>query len=391
MPQGNFTRREFLGGAGSAALALSLPAWARLRFDLRELTVYIGTYTSGLSEGIYVYRLDLASGELRHLSTAKGVVNPSFLTIDRRGAFLYAVNEIKEFRGKASGAVSAFKIDKATGALEFLNQQPSLGSGPCHLSIDGSGKFILTANYDAGSVSVVPIRDGRLGEPSDMVQHRGSSVDRQRQEGPHAHGVVLDKTNSYLFAPDLGLDKIMIYRFDSLKGKLRANEVPWVELKAGAGPRHFAFHPNDRWAYVINELNSTFTAFAYDGARGTLKEVQTVSTLPADFAGSNSCAELAVSPSGKFLYGSNRGHDSIVTFSIDQNTGRLAYVEHTSTQGKTPRNFAIDATGSFLLAANQNSNSVVSFRIDPVSGRLSATGHVAEIPAPVCVAMANTV
>lgn len=220
-----------------------------------------------------------------------------------------------------------------------------------------------------------------------MVQHRGSSINPDRQGRPHAHCVVLDRNNRRAFVSDLGLDKIMIYDFDSRSGKLTANKEPWVQTKSGAGPRHFTFHKNGRWAYGINELDSTMSVFTYNGARGTLRELQTVPTLPTDFSGKNSCAELQVSPSGRFLYGSNRGHDSIVVFSIDQTSGKLSLVEHTPTQGKTPRNFAIDPSGRFLLAANQNSDNVVSFSIDPASGKLATTGHSIEIPTPVCVTM----
>lgn len=351
--------------------------------------MYIGTYTSGASEGIYICRLDLSSGELRRLDVAKGVVNPSFLTIDRQGRYLYSVNEVKEFAGKASGAISSFSVNQKNGALSFLNQQPSGGSGPCHLTLNASDKFLFVANYDGGSVSVLPVRQGRLLAPVDLVQHHGSSVNTARQQGPHAHGVLLDRENRYLFVPDLGLDRVMIYRFDSSSGKLTVNREPSVQLKPGAGPRHFKFHPSGRWGYVINELDSTITAFVYDRARGALREGQTVSTLPADFSGGNSCAEIEVGPSGRFIYGSNRGHDSIVVFSIDRHSGRLDLVQHIATQGKTPRNFAIDPAGMFLLAANQNSDNVVTFRIDRQSGMLSPTGHVAEIPTPVCVTMSD--
>lgn len=396
MKKKNSSRRQFLRVAGAGALGLSLtnPLRAAVRSYLstRELVVYVGTYTTSPnshSEGIYVCRLDLSSGELRRVAVARGVVNPSFLTIDRRKQFLYAVNEVETFAGKAGGAVSSFSIDQKTGALKFLNQQPSAGSGPCHLTVDRAGKFVLVANYDGGSVAVLPVSHGHLGAPVDMVQHLGSSVNPERQKGPHAHGVVLDGNNRFVFVPDLGLDRIMIYRFDSGSGKLSANSEPAAKLKPGAGPRHFAFHHNGRWAYVINELDSTVTAFAYDSARGILKESQTISTIPGDFSGQNSCAEIEVAPDGRFLYGSNRGHDSIVAFSIDQETGKLAFVEHVSSGGKTPRNFAIDPTGGFLLAANQNSDSVVSFRIDALSGKLSPTGHAVEIPTPVCVVMSD--
>jgi 6-phosphogluconolactonase len=383
----NSSRRQFLSLAGltGCGLALSSPlkGWQSAR---RELIVYVGTYTTGRSEGIYVCRLDLSSGELKQIDVAKGVANPSFLTVDPKTRFVYAVNEVKEFEGKASGAVSAFRIDDRTGALKLVNQQPSGGSGPCHLSLDGTGKFLLVANYDVGNFEVLPIRQGALGAPVDFVQHRGSSINPKRQTSPHAHCVVTDQNNRRVFVTDLGLDKIMIYGFDSRTGKLTPNQKPWFQTKPGAGPRHFTFHHNGRWAYVINEIASTMSALVYDRVSGELKETQTISTLPADFTGKSSCAELQVAPSGKFLYGSNRGHDSIVVYSIDQTNGKLSLVDHTLTQGKVPRNFAIEPGGRWLLAANQNSDSIVSFAIDPRSGKLSSTGHSVEIPVPVCVA-----
>ncbi|HXM36039.1 MAG TPA: lactonase family protein [Pyrinomonadaceae bacterium] len=385
------SRRQFLRFAGLSALGLSLQTTRRTLLPPPQETgsrlVYVGTYTTGRSEGIYVCRLDLSSGELRGIDVAKGVVNPSFLTIDRQRRYLYAVNEVKEFEHKATGAISSFGVDQRTGKLHSLNQQPSAGSGPCHLTLDATGKFLLVANYDGGSVAVLPVIKGSLGAPVDMVQHQGSSVNPDRQQGPHAHCVALDLANRYLFVTDLGLDKIVIYGFDSRSGKLKASNERWAKLRPGAGPRHFKFHPSGELGYVINELDSTITAFKYDGARGVLQEVQTVSTLPADFSGQNSCAEIDVAPSGKFLYGSNRGHDSIVVFSVNQRTGRLGLVQHVSTEGKTPRNFAIDPAGDFLLAANQNSNNVVTFRIDRQLGKLSPTGHAVEIPTPVCVVM----
>ena len=347
--------------------------------------VYIATYTQGKSEGIYVYRMH-PSGALEFVSKATGVDNPSFLDIHPQGRYLYAVNEVGEFAGKPSGAVSAFAIDSQTGELTYLNQQPSRGTGPCYLSVDQTGKFVLVANYGGGSVSVLPIQDdGRLGEATDFIQHQGSSVNPRRQEGPHAHSIVLDKANRYAFAPDLGLDKIMIYRLDLTQGKLIPNDMPWAQVKAGAGPRHFDFHQTSRYAYVINEIDSTLTAFAYDGTKGTLRELQTVSTLPEDFKGTSHCADLHVSPSGKFVYGSNRGHDSIVIFAIDEDTGKLTYIGHELTQGKTPRNFAIDPTGAFLLAANQSTDTIVTFHIHPQTGKLTPTGHVTRVPMPVCL------
>lgn len=382
------SRRKFLGLAGLTACGFALGFPLRGRGSSpRELIVYVGTYTNtGRSEGIYVCRLDLSTGELRQVDIAKGVANPSFLTVDLKRRLLYAVNEVKEFESKASGAVSAFIIDERTGALKLINQQSSGGSGPCHLSLDGSGKFLLVANYDAGNFEVLPIHEGALGAPTDFVQHRGSSINPRRQDRPHAHCVVTDKNNRRVFVSDLGLDKIMIYAFDSRTGKLTPNQWPWLQTKPGAGPRHFTFHHNGRWAYVINELDSTMSALAYDPATGELRLMQTISTLPASFDGKSSCAELQVAPSGKFLYGSNRGHDSIVVYSIDQRTGKLILVDHTLTQGKVPRNFAIEPGGRWLLAANQNSDSVVSFAIDPGSGKLSPSGHSVEIPVPVCIA-----
>lgn len=352
----------------------------------RELTLYVGTYTSGKSEGIYIYRMNLATGELRHFSTAKGVVNPSFLAIDPSRRHLYAVNEVTDFKQKPEGAVSAFSIDRQTGDLTFLNQQSSQGGAPCHLVVDRAGKYVLVANYVGGNVAVLPVQpDGRLGAATTMIQHHGASVNVQRQEGPHAHCVMLDAADRHAFAVDLGIDKIMIYRFDAARGKLTPNQPPSVGMKAGAGPRHFIIHPNHKTAYVINELDSTITAFAYTSASGALRAVQTVPTLPAGFSGFNTCADVHISPSGKFLYGSNRGHDSIVVFAIDERTGKLRYVQHEPTGGKTPRNFAIDPTGAYLLAANQDSDTIHTFRIDPREGRLTATGLVAAVPAPVCL------
>jgi 6-phosphogluconolactonase len=254
------------------------------------------------------------------------------------------------------------------------------------VTVDRTGRFVLVANYVGGNVSVLSIEpDGRLGSVIDADQHHGSSVNSNRQEGPHAHSIVLDQANRYAYSCDLGTDKIMIYRFDSKKGKLTANQQPWVQVKPGAGPRHFTFHPSGRYAFVMNELDATVTSFRCDSAKGTLKEAQTVGTLPEGFSERNTTADIHVSPSGKFLYGSNRGHNSIVVFEIEERTGKLRFIEHVATEGRTPRNFAIDPTGTFLLAANQDSDTIVTFRLDPVTGRLRPTGYVAEVPSPVCL------
>ncbi len=360
-----------------------------------ETLVYVGTYTHdfaqgmrGKSEGIYVYCLDPSSGALEFRSKAIGVENPSFLAIDPQGHNLFAVNEVGEFEGKPSGTVSSFSIDLHTGQLTYLNKQSSLGAVPCHLSVDKRGGFVLVANYGGGSVSVLPILEGgRLGEATDFVQHQGSSIHPQRQEGPHAHSIVLDPANRFAFVPDLGLDKIMVYRFDPTRGRLTPNDVPWAQTKPGAGPRHFTFHPNGKCAYLINEIDSTLTSYIYDNTRGTLRELHTVPTLPEGFVGRSSCADVHVHPSGKFVYGSNRGHDSIVIYGIDEHTGGLSYIGHELTQGRTPRNFAIDPTGNFLLAANQNTDNIVTFRVDHQTGKLASTSNVAVVPKPVCLKM----
>lgn len=373
--------------AGSAATASE--AWPSGEEPATErLLVFVGTYTRGESKGIYVYRMDLASGKLTPAGVGPEIANPSFLAVHPSSRFLYAVNEVGNFAGEKSGAVSAFSIDRKTGRLTLLNQQPSGGAGPCHLVVDSAGKNVLAANYGGGSVAVLPVRDdGRLASPTAFVQHEGSSVNPRRQRGPHAHAIVLDAANRFALAADLGLDKILVYRFDGAKGTLVPNDVPSASVAPGSGPRHFAFHPGGRYAYVINELSSTVTAFRYNARRGTLETFQTVSTLPEGFQGDNTTAEVMVSRCGKFLYGSNRGHDSIVIFAIDQQSGRLTLVGHEPTQGETPRNFNIDPTGTYLLAANQGSDTLVVFRIDSDTGRLRPTGNVLSVPKPVCVEM----
>ncbi len=365
----------------SVAGALSVSACAPGR-----MVVYLGTYTGGESEGIYRYALDETSGKLTFEGVTTGVKNPSFLAIHSDGRHLYCVCEISDYRGGETGSVRAFSIEATTGDLKPLNEQSSGGAGPCHLVVDASGKNVLVANYGGGSVSVVEIEpDGRLGAVSSHVQHHGSSVNPGRQKGPHAHSIHVDAANRFAFAADLGLDKILVYRFDAGVGTIAANDPPAATVKPGAGPRHFAFHPSGDSAYVINELDSTVTAFSYDAERGVLTEIQTISTLPADFEGRSHTAEVQVHPGGKFLYGSNRGHDSIAVFSIDPERGTLKMVETEPTQGKTPRNFGIDPSGKFLLAANQGSDTVVVFHIDPETGALEPSGYSVETPRPVCV------
>lgn len=352
-----------------------------------KLLVYVGTYTGPKSKGIYRMHLDLATGQLSPAEVAAETPSPSFLALHPSGRFLYAANEVADFQGK-NGSISAFALDPKTGGLTFLNKQSSHGDGPCHLIVDRAGKNVLLANYGAGSIACLPIgADGKLGDATAAIQHQGSSVDKSRQEGPHAHSINLDHDNRFAFAADLGLDKVLVYRFNPGKGTLVPNNPPSASVDPGSGPRHFAFHPKGRTAYVINEMKSTVTAFTYDPKAGMLTPMQTLSTLPAGFTGNTSCAEVQVHPSGKFLYGSNRGHDSIATFKIDAATGRLTATGHQSTGGKTPRNFSIDPTGKYLLAANQGSDNIVVFKINPDTGALTPTGQSVEVPSPVCVKM----
>lgn len=383
-------RREFLKVAGLGIVGLTLPESTFARgINLGragEALVYVGTYTSGKSEGIYLYGLNPASGELKRLATTKGVKEPSFLALAPSRRFLYAVNEVEEFAGKKSGAVSAFAIDQRTGELRLLNQQPSMGGAPCYVVVDRAGRFVLVANYAGGNVAVLPVdNNGRLGAATDVKHDLGSSINTERQTGPHAHCIELDPTNRFAYVCDLGTDKIMIFRYDGRRGKLVPNGKPWVQAKPGAGPRHLTFHPGGKYAYVINELDLTVTAFAHDRIDGNLKEVQTVPTLPGGFTSADTGADIHVSPDGRFLYCSNRGHNSIAAFQIDPRNGKLTFIAHQSTGGDTPRNFAIDPTGTFLLVANQNSDNIVTFRRDTQTGRLSATGNVVKVPSPVCL------
>ena len=349
--------------------------------------VYIGTYTQlNKSQGIYVLHLDPATGALSEPQLAGKTISPSFLALHPNHRYLYAVNEVANFGGKKSGAVSAFAIDPKSGQLTFLNQQPSGGEGPCYVGVDHTGKVALVANYNSGSVASFPIEeDGRLKEAATVDQHQGKGANPQRQEGPHAHCFDVDPANHFALANDLGLDKIFVYTFDTATGKLTPNTPPTASLPPGSGPRHLTFSHDGRYVYCINEIASTVTAFHYDAGKGTLDPFQTLSTLPADFHGSSTTAEIILHPSGKFLYGSNRGHDSIAIFSIDQASGKLTPAGHESTQGKTPRGFNIDPSGQYLLAANQNTDNVVSFKIDQNSGALKPTGSSVKVGSPVHV------
>ena len=362
-----------------------------------ELFVYVGTYTEkirfgtgqifeGKGEGIHIYKMDPVTGSWRPHRTAKGIKNPSYLAFHPNRRFLYAVNELKGYEGEATGTLSSFAIDPQSGELHFINKVPTHGTDPCHVTVDQTGRHALVANFASGSVSVLPIReDGSLTDASDVIQHDGSSADPVRQSGPHAHSVTLDASNRFAYIPDLGLDKLMIYSFDSERGKLKSHDQPWFETKPGAGPRHFMFHPDGTHVYLINELDSTIVSLGYDRETGTVEEIQTVPTLPESFGGQSTCADIHVDPSGRFLFGSNRGHDSIVIYTIDGRTGKLTYVGHESTRGRAPRNFVIDPTGKFLFAANQDTDNVVHFSIDQQSGRLTPSGQITSAPTPVCL------
>jgi 6-phosphogluconolactonase len=358
-----------------------------------DTVCYVGTYTqNGKSKGIYAFKLQTKNEEVSQnillvpLGLAAESNNPSFLEVDPKRRLVFAVNEIDTFNGKPTGAVSAFAIDPANGKLKLINQVGSGGTGPCHLVLDGTGRNLIVANYGGGSVAVIPVAaDGRLGEATSVIQHAGKSVNPQRQQGPHAHCTTIDRANKFVFVCDLGLDQLVAYRLDAGHGKLVPEPALTVATKPGAGPRHMAFRPDGKFAYLTNELNSTVTAYAYDAATGKLTELQTESSLPPYFDGKNSGAEIAVHPTGKWLYVSNRGHESVVLFDINQQTGKISYTEEQNTGGKTPRHFGLQPNAKHLAIANQNSDTLLVCRVDEGNGRLKPSGVFAECPAPACV------
>ena len=367
---------------------------ARPRPDKEEQNptfVYVGTYTGPASKGIYLFRLKTQGLEVSQnitlvpLGLAAESPNPSFLELDVKRRLVFAANEIEEFEGKPTGAVSAFKVE-ADGRLTLLSQRASAGTGPCHLMLDRTGRHLFVANYGSGSIAVLPVAaDGRLGDATSVIQHKGKSVNPDRQQGPHAHGLAVSVDNRFVLASDLGLDKVLVYRFDADKGTLTPHEPAFVASKPGAGPRHVTFRPDGRFAYVANELDSTVTALAFDAAAGTLKEIQTLRTVPEHFEGANYPAEIDVHPSGKYLYVSNRGHNSIVLFTIDEAAGTLTYVEEQGTGGQKPRHFGIEPSARHMAIANQGSDTVLASRIDAGNGRLKPSGVFATVSAPACV------
>ena len=378
------SRRTFLSVSVAGVAALSAPTLGVAQAS--PVFAYVGTYTrppNGRAQGIYVFRMNPETGALMPVQTVPSD-NPSFLALDPARQFLYAVNE------NDPGEVSAFAVDSASGMLTPLNRQSANGAAPCHLSVDASGRWVLIANYTSGNFAVLPIQaGGRLGPVASTVQNSGTGPNTERQDGPHAHMIGFDPGMQYVLGVDLGVDRTRVFRLDSGTGRLNpvaATGESVLNAAPGAGPRHFAFHPNGQSVYVINELASTLSAFAFDATTGTATELQTLSTLPPDFVGMSTTAEVVVHPNGRFVYVSNRGHDSIAIFAVDEATGRMTPRGYESTRGRTPRNFALDPTGSFLYAANQNTDNIITFRVDAGTGRLTPTGLATSVPTPVCIA-----
>jgi 6-phosphogluconolactonase len=368
----------------SALLVLGVVSAA----SAETIRVYVGTYTNAKSKGVYLIDLDSETGKLSNLRVAAEVTSPSFLAIHPTKKYLYAVSEVSEGK-KRTGAVTAFSINE-DGSLKKLNHQSSEGAGPCHLVVDASGKSVLVANYGGGSIASLPIaEDGSVGAAASAIQHTGSSKNPNRQKEPHAHSINVDPSNKYAFAADLGLDKVLVYKLDAANAKLTANDPPAGVVEPGSGPRHFAFHPAGKTCYVINELANTVTAFSFDADSGKLTPVQTISTLPKDFKGTSYTAEVVVHPTGKLLFGSNRGHNSIASFVIND-MGHLTATRHQAKGIKTPRNFAVDPTGTFLLVGNQDSDSIVVFRINTNDGELTPVGEPYSVPMPVCIRFLRT-
>lgn len=370
-----------------AVLAFAAPSIAQnpegqtADMTAEPMFVLVGTYTGTGSEGIYTLRMDPETGVLEPVAAMGGITNPSFLAVHPSLSTVYAVQETVE-----DNAVFALALDGKTGALSIIGSQAAHGAHPCHVMVDPSGSAVVVANYSGGSVAAFAVdQDGSLRPASQVIQHTGSGPNAGRQEGPHAHSVTIDPTGSTVLAADLGIDRIMLYDLNPGEATLSPAEPAYAKVSPGAGPRHVAFHPSGRFCYVVTELANTVVGFAYDSASGSLDPIQTVSTLPQDWQGQSSCADIHVHPSGAFLYASNRGHDSIACYSLDPETGLLTLFEIEPTGGKTPRNFGIEPTGRYLYAANQESGNIVQFSIDASSGELTPTGQQIEIPAPVCL------
>lgn len=359
-----------------ALLCLTSPITIAQTAD--DYYLYIGTYTRKTSEGIYVYRFNTKTGDFAPVSVAKGVSNPSFLALSTDKRFLYAVG------GTTGDSVRAFSVDKPSHGLTLLNSQASGGKGGTHLAVDKTGKWVMVGHYTGGSLSVLPTKpDGSLGSVSQFIQHEGKSIEPERQTKPYVHSINIAPNNTDVFVPDLGTDKIVTYSLNAQTGQLTPGNPPFTTVTPGSGPRHFTFHPNGKFAYVIQEMGATITGFTYK--KGQLTPIQTVKTLPDDYTGRKWTADIHISPDGKFLYGSNRAHESLVIFSIDPKTGQLTFVDHQPVNGKTPRNFAIDPRGNFVLVANQDSDNVTVFRRDKQTGKLTPTGKEIAVSMPVCL------
>ena len=367
------------------ALSLNLSLNLYSQKSKEELLV-IGTYTSGTSDGIYIYKFNTETGENSFVSSIK-TSNPSYLAVSANQKYVYAVNENADStRFTVTGHVAAFSFDKATSKLSFINKQESGGKHPCYVSIDKAGKWVIVGNYSSGSLAVLPVRsNGSLDSATQVIQHEGSSVNSERQEGPHVHATVLNKNNKTLYVPDLGLDKVMLYSFDNRTGKLKEFSTPFVITEAGAGPRHIDVHPNGKYAYLMEEMTGAVSGYKIEND-GYLSLLQNISGLPRDFTGTVGSADIHVSPDGKFLYCSNRGESNTIgIFSINQSNGELLWIDHQSTLGKTPRNFNFDPTGNFLLVANQNSDEIVIFKRNKQTGLLTDTGKRIKVSKPVCL------
>lgn len=350
--------------------------------NANEHYMLIGTYTSGKSEGIYVYKFNSNTGEFSPVSIAKGIKNPSFLAVGPGNKYVYSVSE-----GDGQGSVTAFSF--SNGNMNMLNARSSGGSGPCYVAVDKTGKWVATGNYGSGSFAVLPIEaNGSLGEPVSVMVHQGKSVNAQRQEKAHVHATVFSPDNKYLFVPDLGMDKIMAYAFDEKTGKLSNANPAFAASNPGNGPRHLDFHPSGKYAYLMEEMSGTVNVFSYKN--GKLTAIQNITSHPAGYKGAIGSADIHVSPDGKFLYASNRGDaNSIAVFAINQKNGQIRPVTHQPTLGKTPRNFNLDPSGNFLLVANQNSDNIVIFKRDKKTGMLKALDKQIQVPNPVCIKWAD--
>jgi 6-phosphogluconolactonase len=385
-------RRTFLSLILCALALLFLPSGTPAQ-PAKNFLAYVGTYTTKTqSKGIYAFHFDATTGQVSEIGVAAETTDPSFVAVHPGGKYLYAVNEAAITDGGKHGGVTAFAINKQSGKLTLLNQVSSLGVDPCYITFDRTAKFALVANYTSGSVAVFPLlEDGRIGKATAFVVDNGTpGPNKARQEGPHAHNIYVSKDNRFVFVADLGLDEVLAYKFDAGNGTLMPNHPAYVKIKAGSGPRHIAFTEDEKFAYIVSELASTVTSLRFDAKKGRFKEFQSSSTLPPDFHGQNDAAEIAIHPSGKFLYVSNRGNDSIAIFGIDPKKGTLTPLGGMPSGGKTPRHFAIDPSGNYLLAENEDSSNISVFRIDLGTGALSTSAETVKTPSPVCLVFAPT-